>query len=193
MEWVSPDMPVPATLVSRVFLVCAPQDLKYAELIAAKARGDRMPLAFDSFGDGRPSELSWQLECRRRIRSARTAVVLVSPHTSSSARAMWQVRCARQEGVPVLGITLAFDDTAGPAQGASVDADALVKWKWKAIAATLTRLATTPPQSGEPAHLAVAEAPPAAGYGEREATVARPALARPVPATPGPTGRDSAA
>lgn len=135
-------MPASDPPVPRVFIASAPHDLKYAEVIVAKARADRLPVAFDQFPDGRPSDVSWKLECRRRIRSAGAMLVLVSPHTSQSTRALWQVQCARELGVPVVGVTVSFDDEAERERGAAVGADALVGWKWKTIAATVVRLAT---------------------------------------------------
>jgi hypothetical protein len=132
------------TSLPRVFIACAPQDLKYAEVITARARGDQLPVRFDGFGEGRVDEVGWQLECRRRIRSSRVVVVLVSPHSRESRRALWQVACAREHGIPVVGITVTFDDEAERARGAPVGEESLVGWKWRTIAATLMRFASEP-------------------------------------------------
>lgn len=132
----------------RVFIACAPSDLKFAEIIIAKARGDRLPLAFDGMGEGRTDEVGWQLECRRRIRAVRVLVVLVSPHTTGSVRVRWQVRCARELGVPVLGITVGFDDEAQPGTEGVAAGESVVGWKWKTIAATMMRFAADPAPTG---------------------------------------------
>lgn len=135
-----------ATPSVRMFLACAPQDLKFAELITARARADQLPIAFDTLGEGRTDEIGWQLECSRRIRGARVIVVLVSPHTRGSARVKWQVQCARELGLAVLGITVGFGDEAESEGEALVSGGPVVGWKWKTIAATLMRLAVeTPP------------------------------------------------
>jgi len=135
----SPDSP-------RVFLASAPQDLKFIELLTAKALADRLPLVFETMGEGRTDEIGFQLECRRRIRAARVLVVVVSPHTSESKRVKWQVECARELGLQVVGITVGFESETGaaPAKDAIGSGEAIVGWKWKSIAATLMRFASGP-------------------------------------------------
>ncbi|MBE2215844.1 MAG: TIR domain-containing protein [Opitutaceae bacterium] len=123
--------------------------MKYAEIVTAKASADRLPLLFDGMGEGRTDEIGWQLECRRRIRGARVVVVLVSPHTAESTRVRWQVQCAREIGVPVLGITVSFGPEVEPgrglAAGDSVDScGSVIGWKWKTVAATLMRFVAGP-------------------------------------------------
>lgn len=131
----------PAPDLPRLFLACAPPDLKYAELIIAKARHERLPLTFDSFMEGRSTDPVWQLECRRRIRAARALIAIVSARTRASPRAVWQVECARKAGVPVIGVSVAFegDPALGPA--APLDPDALLTWRWKTIASMMMRVA----------------------------------------------------
>lgn len=129
--------------IARLFVACAPSDLKYAELIVAKARHDKLPIIFDSFGEGRSTDATWQLECRRRIRACRALVLLLSPRTRASPRAVWQVQCARALNVPVVAISVAFGGDVDPLCDIELDGQSLVGWKWKAITATLIRLATT--------------------------------------------------
>ena len=154
-------MPAKEPSLPRLFVACAPQDLKFSELIAAKARADRLPLVFDGFGEGRFDEIGWQLECRRRIRSARALVVLMSPHTSESPRALWQVRCARELGLPVVGVTVSFEDGGAGGCGEVVGMESIVGWKWKTIAAMLMRFAAV---SAPKSDRAVGDVSPARGH-----------------------------
>jgi len=153
-------MPAKEPTRPRLFVACAPQDLKFSELIVAKARADRLPLVFDGFGEGRVDEIGWQLECRRRIRSARAVVVLVSPHTRESPRALWQVVCARELGLPVVGVTVSFEDADERGCGEVVGMESIVGWKWKTIAGMLMRFAGVSAPKADPAGT---EAAPARG------------------------------
>jgi hypothetical protein len=136
-------MPPPGS-PSRLFLACAPQDTKYAELIASKARQDRLPIEFDSLAEGRSDEIVWQNECRRRINRARAVVVVLSPRTRESVRAMWQVNYAREAGRPVAGITVSFDDDRDRSQAGVLESSSIVGWKWKIISAVLQHLVAGP-------------------------------------------------
>ncbi len=157
-------MPAEEPSLPRLFVACAPQDAKFSELIGAKARADRLPLVLAGFGEGRVDEIGWQLECRRRIRSARALVVLISPHTSGSPRALWQVRCARELGLPVVGITVSFEDEIEGGRGEVVGMESIVGWKWKTIAAMLMRFATV---SAPKIDRAEGEVSPARGHASR--------------------------
>ncbi len=136
-------MAAPAS-VPHVFIACAPPDLKYAELIISRARSDRLPLRLGMFGEGRFTDTDWQLECRRRIASAKAVLVLVSMHTRRSPRALWQVRCAREQGLPVVGLIVAPANGPSHAAEAPVEAQASIGWRWKTIAATLMQFADGP-------------------------------------------------
>jgi len=139
-------MPTPST-PPRVFIACAPQDHKYAELVTTRARSERLPVEFVGMDEGRTDEVGWQLECRRRVRSSRVLIVLISPLTGESTRVKWQVQCARELGVPIMGITLAFGEKADArSSDDAIQPEAtIIGWRWKVIAATLMRFATTPP------------------------------------------------
>lgn len=141
-------MPSVSSDVPRLFLACAPSDLKYAEIIVAKARHERLPIAFDTFSEGRATDVSWQLECRRRIRGTRALIAILSPRTRMSPRAVWQVQCARDVGVPVVAISVAFGGEA-PESDAILDPDSVLGWKWKTMAAMFVRL-TRPVAPDEP-------------------------------------------
>jgi hypothetical protein len=136
-------MPATAPL-PHVFIACAPPDIKYAELIMARTRSDQLPLRLAMFGEGRFTDADWQLECRRRITSASAVLVLMSCHTRRSPRALWQMRCARDHGVPVVGLTVMPIDE-GPEPGdAPVEAQTLIGWRWKTIVATLMQFSAGP-------------------------------------------------
>ena len=50
-----------------------------------------------------PYDTEWKQRVRTRIRRSDGVIALVSSSTPKAARQLWEIKCARDEGKPLLG------------------------------------------------------------------------------------------
>jgi hypothetical protein len=69
----------------------------------------------------------WKEKVRTRIRRSHGVIALVSKNSLTSSGQKWEIACAREEKIPVLGIWAYTDDRT------NLDGVRTVVWTWDAI------------------------------------------------------------
>ena len=113
----------------RVFISFAMKDVKYRDYLVGQAMNSRTPFTFMDRSVKKPwDDAVWQEKCRKRIRESDGMIVLLSKNTWRSKGARWEIRCAKEEGVPVIAMHVKKNDKAAklPELGNSKVMD----WSW---------------------------------------------------------------
>ncbi|MGG8497145.1 TIR domain-containing protein [Tenacibaculum sp. TC6] len=90
---------------ARVFISFAKKDEIYRDYLVEQAKSNRSPFSFVDMSVKKPwPENIWKEKCRKKIKGCDGVIVLLSGKTWNSSGARWEVKCAREEGIPVIGM-----------------------------------------------------------------------------------------
>jgi hypothetical protein len=119
---------------NRIFISFAIEDVTYRDFLVGQARNARSPFEFVDLSVKEPWSSAWKERCRSRIKGCDGVIALVSKNTAKADGARWEVKCAREEKVPVLPVYCTKDDRPLwlPDEFLGLKA---VDWTWDNIAA----------------------------------------------------------
>ena len=116
----------------RVFVSFAIEDKPYRSFLIGHAKNKRSPFEFVDVTIKEPWNEQWKTNCRTRIKDCAGVIALVSKNSATAEGALWEVRCAKEEKVPVRGVYCTTDNRPAtlPAEFADVQ---VVDWTWENI------------------------------------------------------------
>jgi hypothetical protein len=116
----------------RIFVSFAIEDERYRDFLVSQARNERSPFEFMDMSVKTPYRRSeWQNRCRTKIRRCHGVIVLLSKNTCRSSGARWEIRTAREEGIPIIGMHISKDDCG--AIPPELKGKRVITWKWRNI------------------------------------------------------------
>lgn len=86
----------------RVFIAFAIEDKVYRDFLVGQAKNDHSPFEFTDMSVKKPWDSQWKTNCRTRIKGCNGLVALISKNTAKSDGELWEIKCAYDEGVPVM-------------------------------------------------------------------------------------------
>jgi len=95
---------------NRLFISFAMEDIRARDLFVGQARHERTPFDFADFSVKRPWDSEWKTQCRSRIKGCDGMIVLISKSTAQALGQLWEIKCAKEEGIPVRGIYISSTD-----------------------------------------------------------------------------------
>jgi hypothetical protein len=124
---------------NRIFISFAIEDATYRDFLVGQAKNEKSPFSFVDMSVKEPWDDSWKTRCRTKIKGCDGVIALVSKNTAKAAGQLWEVKCAKEEKVPVRGIYISSDDKPAtlPAEFSGVR---VVEWTWTNIASFLSSL-----------------------------------------------------
>ena len=121
----------------RVFVSFAVEDKRYRDLLRGQSRLNRSPIEFIDFSVKTPWTNAWKTQCRQRIKGCDGMVALLSRSTRNAAGARWEIECAVEEGIPVLGVHVHQGDRYVPPE---IGRNQTISWTWDGVANFINRL-----------------------------------------------------
>ncbi|MEI6349303.1 MAG: TIR domain-containing protein [Bacteroidota bacterium] len=95
----------------RVFISFAIEDETYRNHLVNQARSEKSPFDFVDMSVKQPwDELEWKKRCRTKIKRCDGMIVLLSKKTWHSSGVRWEIKCAKEEGIPVIGMHIKKND-----------------------------------------------------------------------------------
>ncbi|WP_108424509.1 TIR domain-containing protein [Flagellimonas amoyensis] len=89
----------------RIFISFSMKDEKYRNYLVKQSKEERSPFSFVDMSVKKPwAEEKWKTECRKRIVSCDAVIVLLSKNTWHSSGTRWEIKCAKEEGIPIYGM-----------------------------------------------------------------------------------------
>ena len=122
----------------RIFTSFAIEDERMRDLFVGQARKEHVPYILTDMSVKVPWKDTWKDRCRTKIKGCDGVVVLITEHLKEADGAIWEIKCAKEEGIPLLGVYI------GKATILNIPAELIgvkkVKWTWENIAEFVNNL-----------------------------------------------------
>ena len=120
----------------KIFISFAVEDEKYRDYLVNQAKSEKSPFDFIDMSVKRPwSENEWRERCRTKIKRCDGMIVLLSKNTFHASGARWEIKCAKEEKIPVIGMHIKKNDR-GPIPPELRDKK-VITWTWKNLDSTI--------------------------------------------------------
>lgn len=90
--------------MKRIFTSFAIEDVSLRDLFIGQARHERVPYELVDMSVKKPWDTAWKTNCRIRIRGCNGVIVLITKHLKNAEGALWEIKCAKEENKPILGV-----------------------------------------------------------------------------------------
>ena len=91
-------------MAKRIFTSFAIEDVRIRDLFVGQARHERVPYELVDMSVKEPWSSEWKTRCRTKIKGCDGVVVLISKHLKNADGAIWEINCAKEEGLSILGV-----------------------------------------------------------------------------------------
>lgn len=116
----------------KVFVSFAIEDKNIRDLLVGQARNKSTPFDFTDMSVKAPWDNAWKTQCRERIKGCHGVIVLVTKNTIKGDGAHWEIRCAKEEKIPVMAMYASNDDK-GCRLPAELAGTRIFNWSWDNI------------------------------------------------------------
>lgn len=124
-------------MASRIFISFAIEDAYARDFLVGQARNNSSPFEFVDMSVKEPWDSSWKTQCRTRIRGCSGVVVLLSSNSLGATGQRWEISCALEEGIPLIGMYAQKEDQASPPE---MNGQKKITWNWNDIASFINGL-----------------------------------------------------
>lgn len=121
------------TMAKRIFISFAIEDERLRDFFVGQARNENSPFEFVDMSVKQPWNSQWKTNCRRKIKGCDGVIAIVTKNTKSADGQLWEVKCAKDEFIPVRGIWGNKDDRPAYLPSA-FDNVKIMNWTWDNIA-----------------------------------------------------------
>ena len=123
----------------RIFISFAMKDEVYRGYLAEQAEDENSPFDFVDMSVKKPwPENVWKEKCREKIKKCNGVIVLLSKNTWNSKGARWEIKCAKEENIPVVGMHIKKHQISSippELKGMKV-----ITWTWKNLKKTINSI-----------------------------------------------------
>ena len=88
----------------RVYAAFAVEDEIKKNLFRAHAQNETIPYELIDNSVKAPGDAVWENACRETIKGCDGLIALISPKLKTAEGALWEINCAKEEKIPIVGI-----------------------------------------------------------------------------------------
>lgn len=123
----------PATSAKpRAFISFAVEDESARNLLVGQSKHEDTPFNLADFSLHQPFDSAWKTRTRPRIKGCDVAIVLIGKGTHEAEGVLWEIKAAKEEGIPIFGLHIDKEDK-GRKPG-SLFGIPVINWTWASIA-----------------------------------------------------------
>lgn len=111
-----------------VFVAFAIEDKTSRDLLKGQSLHTKCPFEYVDMSVKEPYDSEWKERVRTRIRRSDGVIALVSKNSLTSSGQKWEIACAKEEKVPLLGIWIYKEDRT------ALEGVRTITWTWDGIA-----------------------------------------------------------
>jgi hypothetical protein len=126
-------------MAKQVFISFAVEDKWARDYLAGQAKNDDTPFDFADMSVKEPWDEKWKTNCRIKIKGCDGLIAFVSKNTMKADGARWEMKCAEEEGIPMIGVYTKAEEK-GCSIPPELNGSRVIDWKWAGIAAFITSL-----------------------------------------------------
>ena len=93
-----------------LFIAFAIEDERQRDFLKGQSLSPRKPYEFIDMSVKEPYDEEWKARVRTRIKRSDGVIALVSKNSTTSSGQKWEIKCAKEERKPVIGIWAYKDD-----------------------------------------------------------------------------------
>ena len=113
----------------KVFISFAIEDIEYRNYLVEQAKKKNSPFYFiDMSAKKAWKQTEWKRKCRTKIKRCDGVIALLSKKTYLAGGARWEIQCAREEGVKIIGMHI-FKNNKG-AIPTELKGKKVIEWNW---------------------------------------------------------------
>lgn len=116
----------------KIFISFAIENKNIRDLMVGQSCNKKTPFEFVDMSVKKPWDSAWKTQCRERIRGCHGLIVLVSKNTFKADGVHWEIRCAKEEGLPIKAIYARKDDK-GCRLPTELKGQHIYNWSWPNI------------------------------------------------------------
>lgn len=123
----------------RIFISFAIEDVQYRDFLKGQSLSVYSPFEYtDMSAKEQWIQSEWKSKCRSRIKGCDGVIALISKRTRFADGAKWEMQCANEERIPMLGVHVHRDDKGEiPPQ---LNNKKVVEWAWDNISNFINQL-----------------------------------------------------
>jgi nucleoside 2-deoxyribosyltransferase len=128
-----------STPKKKIFTSFAIEDEKYRDYFVQQAKNERSPFSFVDMSVKKPwSENEWKKKCRTKIKKCDGLIVMLSKNTFHSSGTRWEIKCAKEEGIPVIGMHIKKNNKGSiPPELKGMP---IIEWSWKNLSKRINKI-----------------------------------------------------
>lgn len=122
----------------RIFISFAIEDRFARDNLVYQEQQEDTPFSFVDMSVKNPWDSSWKTNCRNRIKGCDGVIAMLSANTLNAEGALWEIKCAKEEGIPILVLHVHKNQKA---EKPDILSDYHVyEWTWAAVQGFLDKL-----------------------------------------------------
>ena len=125
--------------MKRIFISFAKEDSNLRDLLVGQARNNNSPFEFVDMSVKQAWDSAWKTNCRRKIKGCDGVIALITKNTKNADGELWEIKCAKEEGNPCLGIW-GNDNHYGVSIPNELSSSQMRDWTWSNISSWLNRI-----------------------------------------------------
>lgn len=122
----------------KIFISFAIEDAYARDFLVGQSRNKHCTFEFIDMSVKEPWEVSWKTRCRTKMRGCDGVIALLSRNTPEASGARWEMWCANDEGLPILGVHISRENK-GPIPP-ELQGKRVIEWSWDGIASFISSL-----------------------------------------------------
>ncbi len=123
---------------NRIFIAFAIEDKWARDYLVGQARNEKSPFEFVDMSVKEPWKEDWKNNCRAKIKGCDGVIAIISKNSPNASGQKWEMSCANEEKIPMIGLRAMSDDTTPPPS--EFGGKKVIPWTWKDIAAFINSL-----------------------------------------------------
>jgi hypothetical protein len=122
----------------KIFISFSVRDKKYRDFLVSQSKNSRSPFSFIDMSVKEPwTNSMWKRKCREKIQECDGMIALLSKNTWHSSGLRWEIKCAKEEKVPVIGMHI--KKNAKGAKPPELYGKRVIDWNWDNLGETINR------------------------------------------------------
>lgn len=123
----------------RVFISFAIEDIEYRNYLVEQARKSHSPFNFiDMSVKKKWNQSEWKTKCRTKIKKCDGVIALLSKNTYKAGGARWEMKCAKEEGVKIIGMHVKKNEIG--AIPPELKNEKIILWSWTNLEKFINKL-----------------------------------------------------
>ncbi len=118
------------------------EDEAARNLFVGQSRNSDTPFELADFSLHKPFDNAWKTQTRPRIKGCDVVIVLIGDGTHAAEGVLWEIKVAKEEGVPMFGVYIDRADK-GRMPGALFGVP-VINWTWDGIAKQIRKAMRKP-------------------------------------------------